>query len=103
MVLEYKIDKNIGILQNPHQIDISTCKKLEFKFDCENAILELNKITKIAIDKNGCCCVSINLLKKGTNTLRIIKQEDDGNKIYPCQPFLIFDIVLDFFLFHFSY
>lgn len=92
MKLIYKIEKGIGILQNPQQIDISMCKAMEFEIpEAKNSILELNKMTKISLDDNGIGCVSIKMLKKGTNTIRVIKNISNEHDIYPCQPFVIFD------------
>ena len=92
MKLIYKIDKGIGILQNPQQLDISMCNKIDFEIVGEkNAILEINNITKLALNENCNASVSVKTLKKGTNTLRVIQYTKDGAKIYPCQPFAIFN------------
>lgn len=92
MKLIYKIDKGIGVLQNPQQLDISMCNKIDFEIiGAKNAILEINNITKLALNENCNASVSVKTLKKGTNTLRVIQYTNDGAKIYPCQPFAIFN------------
>lgn len=92
MKLFYKIEKGIGVLQNPQQMDISMCNKIDFDFaDIKNAILELNRTTKIVLDENGKGSVSVKTIKKGTNTLRIIQNDENGTSIITCQPFAIFD------------
>lgn len=92
MKIVYKIDNGIGNLQNPQQVDISMTNKIDFEIvGGENSLLEINGITKIALDKKGNGSVSVKTLKKGTNTLRVIKSDNNGYSVTPCQPLAIFD------------
>ena len=88
----YKLDKGIFVLMNPQMADISVDKYITFQIeDAENCILEINKTIRSKIDEKGECIVNIKNLNKGDNTMRVIMQTKEGYKIFPCQPFAIFD------------
>ena len=85
MQIVYKTKNGIGVLDTPQMLDHSFNDKVEFVFDKDTAILELNNKDTYPIE-NGKCEIQIKKLQKGTNLVRVI---GDGFTI-PCQPFVIF-------------
>lgn len=87
MELIYEIKDGIGILKNPQMIDLSYSGKIQFTFNGENGIIEVNKILRQPLE-NCKCEFRVKDLLKGTNTIRLL--QDDF--IIPCQPIYLYDI-----------